>query len=117
MNKPIYCRYCLKLITNAERKNRVFCDRNCNQRFKRAKTNNGQWITAHFDTASKFEQVGTLAAQNIVKRIGLLYGVDAARAVIDAILITQLDNSANDATNKDATARDAIAARYPDYGN
>ena len=115
MTQPIYCRYCLTLITNAERKNRMFCDRNCNQRFKRARANNKEWLTEHFDTLSKFEQIHSLAAQNIITRIGLMYGSDAARAAIDIALITQLNHSANDAINQDGIARDDIAKRYPDY--
>ena len=115
MSKPIYCRYCLKLITNAERKTRFFCDRNCNQRFKRARAANKEWITEQFDTLSKFEQIRSLAAQNIIARIGLMYGADAARAAIDIALITQLDHSANDAINQDGIARDDIAKRYPNY--
>ena len=114
MTKPLYCKHCLKLITNAERKNRMFCNFACNQRFKRARAKNEQWKHEHFDTVSKYKQVN-LAAQNIVERIGLLYVADAARTAIDAILITQLNNSADDRINSDGKARDEIAARYPRY--
>ncbi len=115
MTKPLYCKHCLKLITNAERKNRMFCEFACNQRFKRARAKNEQWKHEHFDTVSKFKQLDTIAAQNIVTRIGLLHGATAARAAIDAILVTQLNNSADDTVNSDGKARDEIARRYPSY--
>ena len=109
-----YCKHCLRLITNAERKTRTFCDFACNQRYKRAVAKNEQWKHQHFDTASKFKQTN-LIAQNIIARIGLLYGADAARAAIDAVLVTQLNTTADDRINSDSKARDAIGKRYPNY--
>ena len=111
----IYCKHCLRLITNAERSTRKFCNFACNQRFKRAVAKNSDWRHEHFDTASKYQQISTIAAQNIIQRIGLLHGATAARAAIDAVLVTQLNESADDRVNSDSKARDAIAAKYPAY--